>query len=78
MTAENAGGLLQGVQIVVDCLDNIASRFTLAAVAKLAGLLLISGAVAGLCGHVTTIYPQDQGMASVYGPLEKLQSTKGA
>lgn len=78
LTAENAGDLLKGSQIVVDCLDSIASRFMLAAAAKEAGLPLVSGAVAGLCGQVTTIYPQDPGMASIYGPLENLQSPKGA
>lgn len=52
---------------VVDCLDNIPSRFVLQEGARQAAIPLVSAAVAGLAGHVTTIFPQDLGIELIYG-----------
>jgi molybdopterin/thiamine biosynthesis adenylyltransferase len=38
---------------------------------------MISAAIAGLSGHVTTIYPQDQGLSLIYGRREALKTAKG-
>ncbi|MEE4111220.1 MAG: ThiF family adenylyltransferase, partial [Desulfobacteraceae bacterium] len=53
LTPENAHSLLGSCDLVVDCLDNIHSRFTLEAAAKRAGIPMVSAAVAGISGHVT-------------------------
>ena len=78
LTPENADALVASSNVVVDCLDNIKSRFILESAAKRAGIAMISAAVAGISGHVTTIFPQDQGLKGIFGPEKQLQHTKGA
>ena len=78
LTPENADTLLGSCDLVVDCLDNIQSRFILEAAAKRAGIPMVSAAVAGISGHVTTIYPEDKGLELIYGPEAQLNRTKGA
>ena len=39
---------------------------------------MVSAAVAGLSGQVTTIYPQDEGLQLIYGPEKDLSSAQGA
>jgi molybdopterin/thiamine biosynthesis adenylyltransferase len=45
--------------------------------AKQAGIPLISAAVAGLSGQITTIFPEDTGLELIYGPKKELQQSKG-
>ena len=78
LTADNADALLGPCNLAVDCLDNIHSRFTLQAAAKRAGIPMVSAAVAGIAGHVTTIFPEDKGLETIYGPEDQLKMTKGA
>jgi molybdopterin/thiamine biosynthesis adenylyltransferase len=59
--------LLKDATVVIDCLDRISIRFALEAAAKTAGKPMISSAVAGAAGHVTTIFPQDAGLTLIYG-----------
>ncbi len=73
----NAEELIQGCTIVIDCLDDIPSRFTLEAAAKQLSIPMVSGAVAGMTGHVTTILPQDEGLTLIYGPRQSIESPKG-
>ena len=77
LTPQNAPRLVNECHAVVDCLDNIKSRFIVEAAVKAAGIPLISAAVAGLTGHVTTIFPQDRGLELIYGPADKLKESKG-
>jgi len=66
-TARNAAELLKGTQIVVDCLDNLPARFDLEEAAKAEGIPMVSAAVAGNAGHITTIFPEDIGLRLIYG-----------
>ncbi|MBI5064012.1 MAG: ThiF family adenylyltransferase [Desulfatitalea sp.] len=77
LTAVNAKKLIQGCDIVIDCLDDIPSRFALETAAKQLAIPMVSGAVAGMTGHVTTIYPQDEGLSLIYGPRQAIESPKG-
>lgn len=77
-TSENATRLVSEADVVVDCLDNIHSRFILETAAKENDLPFVSAAVAGLSGHVTTIFPQDTGLELIYGPRKELKDNKGA
>jgi molybdopterin/thiamine biosynthesis adenylyltransferase len=63
---ENAGALLAGARVVVDGLDSITARLTLQAAAAAAGVPLVSAAVAGFMGYVTTIMPGDLGWKAFY------------
>ncbi len=63
---ENAGDLLAGAQVAVDGLDSIPARLTLQAATAQAGVPLVSAAVAGFVGYVTTIMPGDLGWKALY------------
>ncbi len=67
----NAAGLLGTVDVVIDCLDTVASRFVLQAAAGQVGAPMVSAAIAGLMGQMTTIFPGDPGLSLVYGDSEK-------
>lgn len=77
LSEKNAERILDGCEAVVDCLDSINSRFVLEAAAKQAGIPLISAAVAGLSGQITTIFPDDTGLELIYGPRKALKQSKG-
>jgi molybdopterin/thiamine biosynthesis adenylyltransferase len=78
LTPENASHVINNVNVVIDCLDNIGSRFTLQAAARQAAIPMVSAAVAGLTGHITTIFPEDKGLELIYGPADRQKSPKGA
>lgn len=77
LTSDNAKRLIDDSDVVVDCLDNIESRFVLETAAKEAGIPLVSAAVGGVAGQVTTVFPQDKGLELIYGPRENLKESKG-
>jgi len=67
----NGLDLLSRPDVIVDCLDNLKTRFVLERLCRQIGSPLVSAAVAGSTGHVTTIYPQDQGLKLIYGDPAK-------
>ena len=70
ITAQNAEALLSGCDIVVDCLDAIPTRFLLEGASKRLGIPMVSGAVAGLTGHVTTVFADGPSLRAIYGDPE--------
>jgi molybdopterin/thiamine biosynthesis adenylyltransferase len=77
LTAENATSLISDSQVVVDCLDNLATRFILENGCRQAKIPLVSAAIAGLSGQLTVIFPEDPGLAQIYGSPESAPE-KGA
>jgi molybdopterin/thiamine biosynthesis adenylyltransferase len=77
VTAENAEVVLAGCDVVVDCLDNLRTRFVVEDACRRIGCPLVSAAVAGASGHVTTIFPEDTGLRLIYGEPGQLP-LKGA
>ena len=69
----NLHGIIQGADLVVDCLDTIDTRFLVQEIAQKASIPLVSGAIAGVCGQVTVIFPKDLGYELIYG--KKTQAT---
>ncbi len=63
----NASGILTGSHVVVDALDNVPDRFVLENTTKKLGIPLVHGALAGFEGQMMTIFPDDQGLKSIYG-----------
>ena len=57
LTWDNAPELLQGAQVAVDALDNLATRHLLQQQCALDGLPLVHGAVAGWYGRLGTALP---------------------
>ena len=63
----NARELLAGVQVVLDGLDRIPSRFILERCCRELSIPLVHGAVTGWAGQVLTIFPHDPGLEWLYG-----------
>lgn len=72
LTEKNARLLIDHCDVFVDCLDNLKTRFILEAISKKAGSPMVSGAVAGNTGQVTTIFPDDAGLKQIYGDPQKI------
>ncbi|MFZ4857898.1 MAG: HesA/MoeB/ThiF family protein [Desulfuromonadaceae bacterium] len=62
----NGGELLNGCRVVVDALDSIQVRLELAEVCSTMNMPLVHGAIAGWFGHVTTQFPGDTTLQSIY------------
>jgi len=57
ITPEGMPGLLDGVDLVIDCLDNMETRFILNQGCVQAGMPFIHGGIDGMIGEITTIIP---------------------
>jgi molybdopterin-synthase adenylyltransferase len=73
---QNALTFLSQAHVIVDCLDNISTRFIVHEAAKKLKKPLVSSAVAGTSGQVTTIFPEDNGLFLIYGEQDR-SSTAG-
>ena len=62
----NGAELLKGCRIVVDALDSIQVRLELAEVCSIMNMPLVHGAIAGWFGHVTTQFPGDTTLQTIY------------
>jgi len=71
---DNGEQFLENADLAIDCLDSVSDRFLLQEVTKSIGIPLVSGAIAGTCGQVTTIFPEDTGMELIYGKKEAERS----
>ena len=58
--------LLEGVDCVVDAVDNVTARLELAEVSCSLQIPLVLGAIAGWYGHVATILPGDNSLQTIY------------
>ncbi len=63
---ENGADLLAGCQVAVDALDSIQVRLELADVCTAMNIPLVHGAIAGWFGHVTTQFPGDNTLQTIY------------
>jgi molybdopterin/thiamine biosynthesis adenylyltransferase len=82
LSAENSTERLAACDVVVDCLDNLPARFMVEDACRRLHRPLVSAAVAGASGHVTTIFPGDRGLRLIYGephnlPLKGVETTLG-
>ncbi|MCF6248177.1 MAG: HesA/MoeB/ThiF family protein [Desulfobacula sp.] len=75
--ASNLYDHIKGADVIMDCLDSIDIRFLLQEAAVKADIPIISGAIAGVTGQVTTIFPGDMGYALIYGKKSRSQSGQG-
>lgn len=62
----NAQEILQGANVVIDALDNAASRVALEHACEEAGLVLVHGAVRGELAQVAVIYPGEGTLSRMY------------
>jgi molybdopterin/thiamine biosynthesis adenylyltransferase len=78
LDAGNARDLIAGSDVCADCLDNLPTRFALQAASRAAGIPMVSAAVGGHSGHLTAIFPDDQGLELIFGDPQEAAALKGA
>jgi molybdopterin/thiamine biosynthesis adenylyltransferase len=71
LTGDNARRLLKGARVVADALDNLPSRFVLEDACRSLRVPLVHGTIAGFCGQLTTIFPEDAGLCCIYSSAER-------
>jgi molybdopterin/thiamine biosynthesis adenylyltransferase len=71
LTKENARKLLKGARVVADGLDNLPSRFAVESACRSLGIPLVHGTIAGFCGQLMTIFPEDAGFCCIYGSSDR-------
>lgn len=74
---EDSIQMLQGVGIVVDCLDSIEGRFQLERLCDKLDLTLIHGAIRGYYGQVSVSSKDNRIYRNIYGNCEKDQESMG-
>jgi len=65
--SDNVKEIIEGVDVAVDALDNLPSRFVLQKACRDLKIPLVHGAIAGFNGQLTTIFPEDKGLELIYG-----------
>ncbi|OPL10948.1 MAG: hypothetical protein AVO34_09340 [Firmicutes bacterium ML8_F2] len=73
----NLRDLLRGCDLVIDCLDNLPSRFALEFACSQLGLSLVHGAIAGFLGQVAVIRPDKPLLQFVYGRRDGNNAERG-
>ena len=63
---KNAGELLKGHDILIDALDNVKTRLLVEKAANTLGIPLVHGAVEGWCAQVSTVFPGDFTVSTLY------------
>ncbi len=76
-TAANLPGLLEGVHAAIDALDSIDDRLVLQDACRLAGVVMVHGAIAGTSLQAATIYPGDPGLRGFAPPDGDGSGTRG-
>lgn len=66
LTEKNAADILKEHDIAVDALDNVSARFILRDASKNIGIPFVHGAISGWYGQVSTIFPEDRTLESIY------------
>lgn len=66
--------LFAGAAVVCDALDNLPARFALLDAARRLRVPFVHGAIAGMTGQVTTVFPEDPGLEVLYGPPREAPS----
>jgi molybdopterin/thiamine biosynthesis adenylyltransferase len=67
ISAENAMDILEGMDVVIDCVDNLKARYIMQDACRQQNVPLIHGAVGAWQGQVSTIFPHDMSISKIYG-----------
>lgn len=74
----NLPEIFSDCDLVLDCLDNLTSRFDLEKVCSRLNIVMIHGAIAGFLGQLAVIRPDRPLLSSIYGSAGGKQIEKGA
>jgi molybdopterin/thiamine biosynthesis adenylyltransferase len=72
--ADNAGGMVEGQDLVVDCSDSFATRYAVNAACCAAGIPLVEGGVVGWSGLVMAIRPGETACYRCAFPAEPVDA----
>jgi len=67
LDSANALYFLSGINVIVDALDSISNRRMLLRIAQELRIPLVHAAIAGFTGQVSTVMPEDHGIATLFG-----------
>ncbi len=70
LVESNAENILKGHDVICDALDNMTTRLLLQKFTSTFGIPMVYGAIAGWYGQVTTIFPGDNILGSIYQGAE--------
>lgn len=76
--SSNLPKLFEDCDLVIDCLDNLSSRFELEETCRVLNVVMIHGAIAGLMGQLAVIRPGKPLLESIYGARSKKAADRGA
>lgn len=69
LTADNGSAIIGGADIAIDCLDTLQARLNLQTACRHKNIPMVSAAVAGESGQITVIFPEDEGLTTLYGDM---------
>lgn len=75
--ADNLLLIFKDCDLVIDCLDNLPSRFDLEQVCSQLGIVMVHGAIAGFLGQLAVIRPGKPLLEAIYGPVKGSGTTRG-
>ncbi|MBW6462922.1 MAG: HesA/MoeB/ThiF family protein [Firmicutes bacterium] len=76
-TSSNLPEIFRGCDLVLDCLDNLPSRFDLEKVCGELEITMIHGAIAGFLGQIAVIRPDQPLLSAIYGNIAESGAKKG-
>lgn len=76
-TSSNLPEIFKGCDLVLDCLDNLPSRFDLEKVCGELGITMIHGAIAGFLGQIAVIRPDQPLLSAIYGNIAESGAKRG-
>ncbi len=76
--ASNLTEIFAGCDLVLDCLDNLTSRYDLEEASGKLGVCMVHGAIAGFLGQLAVIRPNNPVLKYIYGPGYDGKAEKGA
>ncbi|MDW7728425.1 MAG: HesA/MoeB/ThiF family protein [Bacillota bacterium] len=76
-TSSNLPEIFSECDLVLDCLDNLPSRFDLEKVCGELGITMIHGAIAGFLGQIAVIRPDQPLLSAIYGNIAESGAKKG-
>ncbi len=76
--ASNLTEVFADCDLVLDCLDNLSSRYALEKACGKLGVCMVHGAIAGFLGQMAVIRPDNPVLKYIYGPAYDGKAEKGA
>lgn len=71
LTKDNGLEIIKGHDVIIDAVDNIETRFIIKNLAKVEGIPMVHGAIAGWYGQVSTIFPGEDTLEKIYPRQQK-------